>query len=55
MNEKWIKLIENFEEIGLTVRDVQFRVHFYDMMTEQHKIMKKYYEEDEDESTDTEE
>ncbi|MEH7093919.1 hypothetical protein [Neobacillus vireti] len=46
MNEKWEKLIENFEENGYTPRDIQMIVHFYDMMKEQHKIMKKYYEDD---------
>ncbi|MDR4948121.1 hypothetical protein [Neobacillus cucumis] len=52
MNEKWKKLIENFEEMGYTPKDIQMIVHFYDTMTEQHKILKKYYEEDDNEHND---
>lgn len=45
MNEKWIKLIKNFEENGYSPEDIQMIVHFYDTMTEQHQLIKKYYEE----------
>ncbi|MFP5111819.1 hypothetical protein ACSU64_05505 [Bacillaceae bacterium C204] len=52
MNEKWINLIEEFEENGQTPEDIQMIIHFYDMMTEQHKIMKKYYEDMKNECSD---
>ena len=52
MNDQWKKLVENFKEMGYTPRDIQMIVHFYDMMKEQHKIMKKYYGDDENERDD---
>lgn len=52
MNEKWKKLIENFEENGYEPEVIQMIVHFYDMMKEQHKIMKKLYEEEKNERID---
>lgn len=46
MNTKWKTLIENFEDNGYEPEDIQFIVHFYDIMIGQHKILKKMYEEE---------
>ncbi|MFB3164713.1 hypothetical protein ABLO26_25465 [Neobacillus sp. 179-J 1A1 HS] len=49
MNEKWIKLVENFKENGNEPEDIQMIVHFYDVMMETHGRLKKLYEEEKDE------
>ncbi|MDQ1003946.1 hypothetical protein QFZ28_004346 [Neobacillus niacini] len=49
MNEKWMKLIKNFEDNGYEPEDIQFIVHFYDTMLETHEQMKKLYEEEKNE------
>lgn len=53
MNEKWKKLIEQFEENGYTPRDIQRIVHFYDVTMETDKMLKKLYEDEENERTDS--
>ncbi|MFB3168492.1 hypothetical protein P5G62_015345 [Neobacillus sp. 179-C4.2 HS] len=49
MNEKWIKLVENYKENGYEPEDIQMIVHFYDVMMETHGQLKKLYEEEKDE------
>jgi tRNA A37 N6-isopentenylltransferase MiaA len=53
MNEKWKKLIQQFEENGYTPNDIQRIVHFYDVMMETDKKLKKLYEDEENERTDS--
>jgi hypothetical protein len=53
MNEKRKKLIEQFEENGYTPTDIQRIVHFYDVTMETDKMLKKLYEDDENERTDS--
>jgi hypothetical protein len=53
MNEKRKKLIEQFEEIGYTPSDIQRIVHFYDVTMETDKMLKKLYEDEENEHTDS--
>jgi hypothetical protein len=53
MNEKWKKLIQQFEENGYTPSDIQRIVHFYDVTMETDKMLKKLYEDDENEGTDS--
>ncbi|MEH7076967.1 hypothetical protein [Neobacillus drentensis] len=50
MNEMWKKLIEQFEENGYTPRDVQRIVHFYEVMMDTAKRLKKLYEDEENDS-----
>lgn len=50
MNEKWKKLIEQFDENGYTPHDVQRIVHFYDVMMDTDKRLKKLYKEEENDS-----
>lgn len=52
MLKKWKSLIENFESIGYTPRDVQMIVHFYETMTTQHELFKQYYKEDDENELD---
>jgi hypothetical protein len=53
MNEKWEKLIKNFEENGYEPEDIQMIVHFYDVMVETHGQLKKLYEEEKNDSIDS--
>jgi tRNA A37 N6-isopentenylltransferase MiaA len=53
MNEKWKKLIQQFEESGYTPNDIQRIVHFYDVTMETDKMLKKLYEEEENEHTNS--
>ncbi|WHZ03409.1 hypothetical protein QNH48_01540 [Neobacillus sp. YX16] len=53
MNEKWKKLIQQFEENGYTPRDIQMIVHFYNVTMETDKILKKMYEDEKNERTDS--
>ncbi|WHY01346.1 hypothetical protein [Neobacillus sp. DY30] len=53
MNEKWKKLIQQFEENGYTPNDIQRIVHFYDVTMETDKMLKKLYEVEENELTDS--
>jgi hypothetical protein len=53
MNEKWKKLIQQFEENGYTPIDIQRIVHFYDVTMETDKMLKKLYEDEENECTDS--
>jgi hypothetical protein len=53
MNEKWKKLIQQFEENGYSPSDIQRIVHFYDVTMETDKMLKKLYEDDENEPTDS--
>lgn len=53
MNEKWKKLIQQFEENGYTPSDIQRIVHFYDVTMETDKMLKKLYEDEENEHTDS--
>ncbi|WP_419956559.1 hypothetical protein ACN6MT_03110 [Neobacillus niacini] len=53
MNEKWKKLIEQFERNGYTPKDIQRIVHFYDVTMETDKMLKNLYEDEENEHTDS--
>jgi hypothetical protein len=53
MKEKWKKLIEQFEKNGYTPKDIQRIVHFYDLTMETDKMLKKSYEDEENEHTDS--
>lgn len=53
MNSKWMKLIEQFEENGLTPWDVQRMVHFYESIMEQDKLLKKLYEAEKNETANS--
>lgn len=53
MNEKWKKLIEQFEKNGYTPNDIRRIIHFYDVTMETDKMLKKLYEDEEDEHTDS--
>ncbi len=53
MNEKQKKLIPQFEENGFTHSDIQRIVHFYDVTMETDKMLKKLYEDEENERTDS--
>jgi hypothetical protein len=53
MNEKWKKLIQQFEENGYTPSDIQRIVHFYDVTMETDKMLKKLYKEEDNERTDS--
>jgi hypothetical protein len=53
MNEKWKKLIQQFEENGYTPSDIKRIVHFYDVTMETDKMMKKLYEDEENERADS--
>jgi hypothetical protein len=46
MIENWNKLIEQFDRNGYTPQDVQRIVHFYDLMTETDKRLKKLYKDE---------
>ncbi|MEH6994247.1 hypothetical protein V7075_16250 [Neobacillus drentensis] len=53
MNEKWKNLIQQFEENGYSPGDIQRIVHFYDVTMETDKMLKKLYEDEENEFTDS--
>jgi hypothetical protein len=53
MNEKWKKLIQQFEENRYSPGDVQRIVHFYDVTMETDKMLKKLYEDEENEHNDS--
>lgn len=47
MNEKWKRLIEEFEEKGYTPYDIQRIVMTYEMMMSYDEKIKKLYEDEE--------
>jgi hypothetical protein len=54
MYEKWRRLIDQFENNdGYTPSDIQRIVHFYDVMMETDNKLKKLYEDEENECTDS--
>jgi hypothetical protein len=46
MNDKWKKMIENFEEKGYTPYDIQRIVMTYEMMMSYDEKIKKLYEDE---------
>jgi hypothetical protein len=47
MQEAWLKLINQFKKNGYTPSEVQRIVHFYDLMIETDKKLKKLYKDEE--------
>ncbi|MCL6573981.1 MAG: hypothetical protein K6T88_20240 [Bacillus sp. (in: Bacteria)] len=52
MNEKWIKLIKQFEGEGYTPGEIQRIVWLYEMMKYQDEKSKDLFEDDENEHND---
>lgn len=52
MNEKWMKLIEGFEENGYTPGEVQRIIMYYEMTKDIDEKLKMLFEEEENERSD---
>lgn len=50
MKEKWTELIEQFKDNGYKPHDIQRIVMFYEQTIENDRLLKKMYEEENDES-----
>lgn len=46
MSNEWLQLIKYLENKGKTPQDVKMIVYFYDLMLENHKLIKEYIQDE---------